>query len=230
MPGVSGLYDLKEEDQVKEYLNRVGVEYRFQCYSEKRPDGCHRLADYLEAFKHDYAKARSVYSMNCTGNHYGKSCFKLGHYDLLGRACSKDTTAAFTNYSLGCDYGHAPSCHNAALLLQSGELTDGKKDFVRAAEFLKRGCDGGDPPACQLLSTYYITGKDGVDRDMQLAFKFGLEACQRDHMYACANVGRMYSRGEGIEKNEVLAAEYRQKAQNLFKSVTEVEREIKFSE
>ena len=32
-------WDLKKEDDVKQYLNNLNVEYRFGCYSEKKPEG-----------------------------------------------------------------------------------------------------------------------------------------------------------------------------------------------
>lgn len=32
-------YDLKKESEVKEYVEKLGVEYRFGCYSEKKPEG-----------------------------------------------------------------------------------------------------------------------------------------------------------------------------------------------
>lgn len=32
-------YDLKKETDVKEYLDKLGIEYRFGCYSEKKADG-----------------------------------------------------------------------------------------------------------------------------------------------------------------------------------------------
>ena len=32
-------YDLKDEEQAKEYLEKIGIEYRFQCYHEKNPEG-----------------------------------------------------------------------------------------------------------------------------------------------------------------------------------------------
>ena len=33
------MYDLKDEEQVKEYLKNIGIEYRYQCYQEKNPEG-----------------------------------------------------------------------------------------------------------------------------------------------------------------------------------------------
>lgn len=32
-------FDLKKESDVKEYVEKLGIEYRFGCYSEKKPDG-----------------------------------------------------------------------------------------------------------------------------------------------------------------------------------------------
>lgn len=32
-------FDLKDESEVKDYIEKLGVEYRFGCYSEKNPEG-----------------------------------------------------------------------------------------------------------------------------------------------------------------------------------------------
>lgn len=32
-------YDLQKEEDVKEYIEKLGIEYRFGCYSEKKPEG-----------------------------------------------------------------------------------------------------------------------------------------------------------------------------------------------
>ena len=56
--------------QVKEYLENLGVEYRFEnkylptsakdyrfgCYHEKDPAACHLLGDYWEGIKKDFIK------------------------------------------------------------------------------------------------------------------------------------------------------------------------------
>ena len=47
--------------QVKEYLENLGTEYRFSCYYEKEPKGCHLLADYMDAIKKDSHTAFEVY-------------------------------------------------------------------------------------------------------------------------------------------------------------------------
>ena len=57
--------DFKDEAAVKDYIDRLGVEYRFQCFGEGRTDGCHRLGDWLEFSMKDWVKAGRVYKSNC---------------------------------------------------------------------------------------------------------------------------------------------------------------------
>jgi cytochrome c oxidase assembly factor 7 len=43
--------DLKNESDVKDYIEKLGVEYRFGCYSEKKPEGeCKKLHNFLIRF------------------------------------------------------------------------------------------------------------------------------------------------------------------------------------
>ena len=39
MAGLQTGVDLKDKEQVKEYLENLGTEYRFHCYHEKDPEG-----------------------------------------------------------------------------------------------------------------------------------------------------------------------------------------------
>lgn len=32
-------FDLQSETDVKDYIEKLGIEYRFGCYSEKKPEG-----------------------------------------------------------------------------------------------------------------------------------------------------------------------------------------------
>lgn len=36
---MAGLINFKDEKEVKEYLDNIEVEYSFQCYKEKDPEG-----------------------------------------------------------------------------------------------------------------------------------------------------------------------------------------------
>lgn len=32
-------FDMKKEEDVKQFIEKLGIEYRFGCYSEKKADG-----------------------------------------------------------------------------------------------------------------------------------------------------------------------------------------------
>ena len=72
--------------QVQEYLKNLATEYRFSCYYEKEPKGCHLLADYLEAIEHDSNTAFKVYLKNCDERSHAHSCHKVAGYREVQRS------------------------------------------------------------------------------------------------------------------------------------------------
>lgn len=60
----------------------------------------------------------------------------------------------------------------------------------------------------------FISGnKDAnIEKDMKKAFHYSTRACEMGNMYACANLSRMYSKGEGVTKDENLAEKYKKRA------------------
>lgn len=150
--------NFKDEAEVKQYLDTIGIEYRFGCYSEKKPDGmqifdydqqlihnlqknkcyfsnsvCHLLADYLESIHKDYEKARKVYRSTCDDYGYAKSCLKYGHYTFIGRGKSgskPNPAEALEYYEKGCKLGDSENCLNAGLLLVSPKMNN-KRDFMK---------------------------------------------------------------------------------------------------
>lgn len=47
-------YDFKNEDDVKEYIKNLGIEYRFGCFSEKDPQS--KVSSIPSIFFHYYLK------------------------------------------------------------------------------------------------------------------------------------------------------------------------------
>lgn len=48
-------FDFRKEEDVKQYLHNIGIEYRFGCYSEKKPEGkisCISVPDSIFLKKH----------------------------------------------------------------------------------------------------------------------------------------------------------------------------------
>ena len=77
--------DWRNPEEVKGYLDNLFVEYTFQCVNEKLPDGCHRLANYLENIKSNYVEATQLYKRNCDQYKYKHSCITYAKNVTLGR-------------------------------------------------------------------------------------------------------------------------------------------------
>ena len=219
-------FDLRKPEEVTDYMKNLRIEYQYQCYQEKLGDGCHRLADFYEAFKKDLPEARSIYKHACDAYKYPLSCYKHANYASVGKAGEKNTDKALVDYNTGCTGGHLQSCYRAALLLQSSDVQE--KNFVAASQYLKNACDQNHVESCNLLSTYFLLGKPGIKKDLPKAFSLSEKCCHAGHMYACVNVSVMYKKGDGVDKNMEKSNLYKQRAKDLHKSVTETERTIEF--
>ncbi|VEN53897.1 unnamed protein product [Callosobruchus maculatus] len=234
-------YNLKSESEVKEYINNLGIEYRFGCYSEKKPEVCHLLADFLESIKKDYEKAAKVYRNNCDEYKYGKSCLKYGTYSMLGRGTKKsDYKTAYDYFEKGCNLEEPDSCLNQGLLLiTKNDKPELQHDVIKGMQLLEKACKSKNANACYYLSGMYIVGvkkdpKAGttatvsevskkeefqVPKDMTKAFQFALEGCSLGNMYSCANLSQMYAKGDGVEKNDQMAEKYKALALEMQKEV-----------
>ncbi|XP_059483378.1 cytochrome c oxidase assembly factor 7 homolog [Neocloeon triangulifer] len=197
-------YDLKKEEEVKEFITKLGIEYRFGCYSEKKADVCHLLGDYLEAVKKDESKARKVYQTNCEDRDFGRSCHKSGTYAFR----AADPNGALTFFEKACGLGVAESCLNAGLI----HVNSKAKETVRekGLDLLKKGCDGNNHHSC-----FYLSGIHLHEKNMPEARQFSERACSLGNMYACANLSQMYRKGDGGEKSEEKADLYKARALEL---------------
>ena len=221
-------YDLKDEEQAKEYLENIGVEYRFQCYHEKNPEGCHRLGDFLETFEKSLEKARIVYKKNCDDYQYGHSCFKYANYCFVGRGGEKEPKEAYKYYEKGCDQDFASACLNGGLMQLSDKFFP-NPNTLKARKLLEKACDSNNAKSCQHMCGLYISGKAGK-RDMKKAFEFASKGCDLGDRYACANVSIMYSKGDGVEKNQEQAERFKEIAKNIQKQEQTIERNIRGGE
>lgn len=136
--------NFQNQDEVKDYLQNIGTEYRFGCYSEKNPEcklfvyinikhdariylffllltfaACHLLGDYLETIRKDYEKARIVYQSNCNDYNYPRSCLKYGNYAFIGKGKSGvkgNPAEALQYYEKGCGLGDSDNCLHSGLI------------------------------------------------------------------------------------------------------------------
>lgn len=107
---------------------------------------------------------------------------------------------------------------------------------------LEKSCAAQNGMACYYLSGLYIAGaKNGnkvgeknnqqefdLPRNMEKAFKYALEGCKLGNMYSCANVSQMYAKGDGVEKNQELADQFKKKALEMQDEATKHSDTLKF--
>ncbi|XP_034036283.1 cytochrome c oxidase assembly factor 7 [Thalassophryne amazonica] len=230
---MAGLINFEDENEVKQFLDNLAVEYSFQCYSEKDPEGCYRLADYMDSVKRNFESAAQIFRYNCETNGHGDSCYKLGSYHLVGRGgvpqCLK---SAYSCFMRSCNTGGKKAnaaCHSIGLLAQDKRAMEGGPDFAVARQYFEKACNGGFGPSCFNLSAMYMKDHSkGLPPDMTLAFKYAMRACDLGHVWGCANASRMYKLGDGTEKDETKAEELKNKAKMLYG--VEKEQQLKFGD
>lgn len=224
-------FNLKNEDEVKEYLENLGTEYRFGCYHEKKPEVCHLLGDFFEAIKQEWDKAGKLYEVNCDEYKYGHSCFKFGNYNFTGKGSLKaDHAKAMSYYDKGCHYKYPEACLHAGLM-RTALTSQIPKDDRKAFDYFNAGCNLKSGMCCFYVSGMYISGVDGlVPKDMKKAFEYSKTACDLGNVYACANLSQMYAKGEGVTQSATKAEEYKQLALDMQNQVTKQFRTIAFEE
>jgi len=224
-------WNMKDEKEVAKYLENLGIEYRFGCYHEKKPEVCHLLGDYFEAIKKDWQKAGKLYQVNCDEYNYGHSCYKFGNYTFMGKGSVKvDHAKAAEYYDKGCSLKYPDACLHSGLM-RTSETSQVPKDHKKAFQDFDVGCGLKSPMCCFYLSGMFISGVEGfLKKDMEKAFHYSNTACELGNMYACANLSQMYKKGDGVPKDEQKAQEYRRKAEEMQDQVVKQFRTIAFEE
>lgn len=142
-----------------------------------------------------------------------------------------DLKAAYKSFMKSCEKGGKKSvnaCHSVGLLAHDGRVNGDKPDPVVARDYYTKACDGNFAPSCFNLSVIYLQGAPGVPKDMNHALKYSLKGCELGHAWACANASRMYSLGDGTEKNDAKAEDLKNRAKQLHKEQKEASSSITF--
>ncbi|XP_053984756.1 cytochrome c oxidase assembly factor 7 homolog [Hylaeus volcanicus] len=226
-------YNLKSEEEVKEYLKNLHIEYKFGCYSEKKPEVCHLLGDYEESIKSNYKAAADIYKRNCDERNYGSSCTKYGDYNLIGRGCEKNIMEAYKYMTKGCDLNDGKGCYHAGAFAVSNEVLEKDKatQIAHGMKMLKKACDADEEKACFQLSGILLSGIQGyVEKDFREAYKLSLKCCEFGNPFACANVSIMHRQGDGVQKNESIANAFKERAETLFAELKKQKKQLKFHE
>ncbi|CAK9811426.1 Cytochrome c oxidase assembly factor 7 homolog [Anthophora plagiata] len=224
-------YNLKDENEIKEYLKNLHIEYMFGCKSEKNPEVCHLLGDYMEAIKQDQTEAAEIFKKNCDESNFPKSCSKYGDFRAIGKGCEKNIKEAFKYMRKACDLDDSRGClHSGVLAMGPEELEPSKETRISMGiQYLKKACDLNQEKACFYLSGVYLKGVEGyVEKNLKEAYLLSLKSCEFGNPYACANVSLMHKKGDGVQQNTELAKSFRTKAEDLLNQIKKHQKQLKF--
>lgn len=207
----------KSKDELKKFLDNLGVEYRYGCYEENNPETCHLLGDYLLSIDKARSKAAQTYKHNCDVHKFGLSCDAYGRMAFRGQGMeAPDSKLALEYFTRGCELGEPRACYHGGQMYGVNDKMVNKMvppDPDKAIEMLTKACmSKKQPAACTLLHSFYLRGCHGKAPDAKLAAKYAEIACDQDEQTACYNLSRMYHLGDGVEVNREKSAYYRERA------------------
>lgn len=205
-------WDLRKREDVQQYLDNVATEYRFSCFYEKSPTGCHLLGDFLEAIQSEFNRSERVYKLNCDDNNFVKSCYKYANYRMTGKAGNQDLREAEKYHEKACKSKHPDACSMVGKINFYGGYGEGvaEKNLKKAMKFFGKACDLEHSDAC-----FFLAGLHRMNNDLQKTFEITKRACDLNHIQSCANLAYLYRNGEGVAKNDELADRTELKAKAL---------------
>lgn len=207
----------KNKDELKKFLENLGIEYRYGCFEENNPETCHLLGDYLLSIDKARTKAALVYKNNCDENKFGLSCDAYGRMAFRGQGMEGPSSKLALEYFIkGCDLDEPRACYHGGQMLGVVDKNLNKTippDPNKALNMLKKACKSGkQPSACTLVHSFYLRGVHGQPADLKLAAEFAQIACDQHELTACYNLSRMYNLGDGVPKDLEKSAYYKQRA------------------
>lgn len=197
---------LKTKEEVIDYLNNIGVEYRYGCYENKNPEACELLGEFFELIEQNIQRAGKLYRFTCDQYSLGKSCHNYASFLFYGRGVNKDYVKALDYFSKGCLQGHASSCFNAAQI-HLGEHKEVRRliprDIPKSYTLFEKGCLLNNPDSCSLATYLNYSGFVGTKQpDYDKAFKTAERGCALNELNCCVYLTKAYKEGMGCEKNE----------------------------
>ncbi|CAK5011673.1 unnamed protein product [Meloidogyne enterolobii] len=234
----SGLTPEEVQKERAEYVQNIGIEYRYGCYEEKQPESCQLLGEYFEAIEKKYDEAFKLFAENCEKRKWPRSCYKYATYCLAGKATEPSYEKAFPPLEIACNGNIPKACKRLSQLYwMAASAPNNQPNTSKAVELMKKSCELEDYQSCWTLSNWYLgpdakfakiktkrgitretnIGETGsIEKDANKALEYGLIACDNGNVLeACSNVARMYYIGDGIPKDIEKAKHYKERAKEL---------------
>ena len=206
-------------------------EFEDGCSNQKSADACFSLGEWQQLIAKDEPKAAELYADNCMDRSHASSCFNLAmlllskRIEVPAKLSGKEEPHDVVARKLlrrSCelkDGAHSQACSAFATVCLSG--TGGPRDVKTGIEVLSKLCDPphNDARACVKLGSAFLRGEatyPGVIKDIKAAHEKMKRACDElGHPNGCQVLAVMYSKGDGVEKDEKLAQKYRDMTKDL---------------
>lgn len=169
------------------------------------PVGCAGLGERWSRSKKSWAEAYSAWTKACdTGE--ASACTALGRFVTNKHDPpwpSEQPPAAYL--ARGCEHGDAEGCY-----WQAEADLPRKGDPPEAAYLLlERSCEGDFGTACAALADVHLQRETSFDDEIAAAHL--QSACDNGHFESCKQLGAMYQKGKGVEKDRTKAKELAQR-------------------
>jgi TPR repeat protein len=96
-------------------------------------------------------------------------------------------------YKRGAAQGDSSAALKLGLLIDQGRVS--VTTFGNATDWFKKACELGNMPGCHNAANAFEYGKNGVEKDYELARAYYLRAADRGYMPSQYNLGSLYSNG-----------------------------------
>lgn len=120
----------------------------------------------------DEAKAHVYMLAACRVSDF-EACWAVGERFEDGKGTTVNRDDALVAYDLACKNGVAGACTDIGNLFNpfpANPATGPQRDYVKATEFYRKGCEAGDGRGCGMLADHHETGL-GVDKDLDIALE-----------------------------------------------------------
>jgi TPR repeat protein len=123
----------------------------------------------------------------------GRRCVELGDHNARYLPEQQQTILA---YERACELKEIKGCYKAGLFWKKNHYRI-DSDPSKAAQYLKKACDGAVREACTELASLYRNGQGSVSRNVQSARSLYQQGCDAGSATACQSLAFMYKNGEG---------------------------------
>jgi TPR repeat protein len=167
--------------------------------------GCLGLGDRLVRSKKTWPETYTAWTRSCDIG-AAHACTELGRLVIERHSPAwPDEQAPDAYLRQGCENGDAEGCY----WLAADDVPKKGDPPEPAYLLLEQSCSGEFGPACAELADVHLDRKTSFDNE--IAAGHLLSACDNAHFESCKELGQMYIKGKGVEKDRVRAKELLQK-------------------